>query len=429
MKYISMVLGMFLLWGCQSKPEFQKFTQKQDYDSFLNTQNRPTLEEINQQKEYWSKRLDKDTTGIGNVGPLANAYDQLFTQTGDLHDLQAAETLYKKGIAIAAPQFKDGFERGLAKNYITQHRFKEAHEILLKSLAEGAQKRPTYFMLFDTAMELGYYEDAYEYLSEVKDMNEYNYLIRLSKWNDHKGDLGNAIRYMEMAMEKAEVHDNKYLKIWTYSNLADFYSHAGRIEDSYNYYLKTLALQPDNGYVKRKIAWMVYAAEGKAKESHRILDSVMKTNILPDDYLRKAELFAFEGNTAAAIEAENKFLNEVSTGKYGAMYNAYLIELFVESDIEKALALAEKEVANRDTPLMNAYLAFVQLKNGAKEVALQTVESKVAGKTFEPKGLYYAALVYKANNKEEKVKRLKTELETASFELGPVLFEKVKELK
>ena len=428
MNYFFMVLGGLLIWSCQSKPELQKITQKADYDIYLNTQNRPTLEEINHQKEYWSKRLDNDTTGIGDIGPLANAYDQLFTETGAVDDLLTAQILYEKGIAVSAPQFKDGFQRGLAKNYITQHRFKEAHELLLKSLEEGAQKRPTYFMLFDTAMELGLYEDAYSYLDSVKDMSEYNYLIRLSKWNDHRGDLDTAIRYMEMALEKAEMLGNSHLKIWTYSNLADFYGHAARIKDAYNYYLKTLELQPDNAYVKRKIAWILLAAEGNAAESQRILDSVMKTHKRPEDYLLKAEILAFEGNESAAKEAENKFLNEVSTTYYGAMYNAYLIELYAEKDAKKALELAEKEVNNRNTPLMNAYLAYAQLNNKFKEIALQTIESQVMGRTFEPKAMYYAALVYKANDQKEKVKKLKAELQSAGFELGPLLTEKIKDL-
>jgi hypothetical protein len=33
----------------------------------------------------------------------------------------------------------------------------------------------------------------------LKDMNDYDYLIRLAKWNDHKGDLKTAI-----TMEKPE---------------------------------------------------------------------------------------------------------------------------------------------------------------------------------------------------------------------------------
>jgi hypothetical protein len=50
-------------------------------------------------------------------------------------------------------------------------------------------------------------------------MNDYDYLIRLAKWNDHKGDLKN--HFMEKARDIAE-EDNRTLKIWSYSNLGDF---------------------------------------------------------------------------------------------------------------------------------------------------------------------------------------------------------------
>jgi hypothetical protein len=35
-------------------------------------------------------------------------------------------------------------------------------------------------------------------------MNDYDYLIRLAKWNDHKGDLKTAITFMEKARDIAE---------------------------------------------------------------------------------------------------------------------------------------------------------------------------------------------------------------------------------
>lgn len=428
MKPYILLLGLLILIGCDSKPKYEKITTVEDYNSYLKTNVTPTLDEALLQQQFWSNRLDKDTTGIGDIGQLAGVYEQLFTETGNIQHLLDAENLYKKAIAVSADNFRDGFERGLAKNYISQHRFKEANDLLQKSFDGVSLKRPTQLMLFDSAMELGDFDRAYSYLSALKDMSDYNYLIRLSKWSDHIGDLDNAIKFMEMAKEKAESHESKPLKVWTYSNLADYYGHAGRIKDSYEHYLKTLALQPDNSYVKRKIAWIVYAAEGNAKESHRILDSVMKNHTLPDYHLLKAELYAFEGNSTASKNAEEAFVSAVKDGQYGDMYNTYLIELYAEDAPKKALEIAEKEVENRNTPLINSYLAFAQLKAGESAEALKTIETMVEGKTFEPVALYHNALVYKANGNSKKVKELKAELEEASFELGPVLASKVKEL-
>jgi hypothetical protein len=47
-------------------------------------------------------------------------------------------------------------------------------------------------------------------------MNDYDYLIRLAKWNDHKGDLKTAITLWKR-QEIAEKEDNRTLKIWSYS--------------------------------------------------------------------------------------------------------------------------------------------------------------------------------------------------------------------
>lgn len=428
MKHYIVLFALLVFVGCKQKPDVELITNAEDYNSYLNTKNTPTLDEAKLQQQFWSNRLDKDTTGIGDIGQLATTYEQLFTETGEMLYLQTAEKLYKKAISIAAPNFKDGYERSLAKNYISQHRFKEANVLLQHSFEGISSKRPTQLMLFDSAMELGDYERAYEYLSKLKDMGDYNYLIRLSKWSDHIGDLDNAIKFMEMAKKKAESYNSKPLKIWTYSNLADYFGHAERIKDSYEHYLMTLALQPDNHYVKRKIAWIVYAWEGNAEESHRVLDSVMKLHKLPDYLLLKAELYAFEGDEDAANNAQEEFVTTVENGTYGDMYNTNLIELYAEVAPKKALEIAKKEVTNRSTPLINSYLAYAELQNGNTTEALSIVESKVEGKTFEPVALYHNALVYKANGNSRKVKELKEELEGASFELGPLMAKEVSKL-
>ena len=70
--------------------------------------------------------------------------------------------------------------------------------------------------------------------------------------NDHNGDLDTTIRFMEKARDKAEASKNNGLMLWAYTNLADYYGHAGRIEDSYDHYLKTLRIDPENAYAKKE---------------------------------------------------------------------------------------------------------------------------------------------------------------------------------
>ncbi len=422
------IIGFILLTiACNTDPKQDTTTRPEDYNAYLHTIERPTYDLALSTKEFWSKRLRTDSSGVGDLAPLAGAYEQLFETTGNTTFLRDAEQLYLKGIQISANN-KDQFARGLAHNYISQHRFQEAFDLLQKTLEGPSNKHETNLMLFDAAMEVGAYEEAYRYLNEIKNLSDYNYLIRLAKWSDHRGDLDSAIRYMEQAKAIAESRDSKALKIWTYSNLADYYGHAGRIHDSYEHYLKTLALQPDNMYVKKGIAWMVYSEEKNTLEAHRILDSVMKAHKLPDYYLLKAELYAFEGYTAKAENAENDFIRAVEIGNYGNMYNAYLISLYSSKEPRRALEIAKREIVNRATPETYHLLALAQLQNGMSKEALRTIESYVEGKTSEPMALYHSALVYKANNRSEKVESLKAELKEASYELGPILAKRINTL-
>ncbi|MEM7187608.1 MAG: tetratricopeptide repeat protein [Bacteroidota bacterium] len=428
MKKHIILLGMvWLAIACNTKPESEEITRVADYNGYLDTQNTATWDQALDSKEFWSKRLRPDSSGVGDLAPLAGAYEQLFNQSGNSQFLCDAESLYEKGMAISA-QGKDGFARGLARNYISQHRFEEAYKLLQETFAGPSNKRETQLQLFDAAMEVGDYEAAYTHLEAVKDFSDYHYLIRLSKWSDYRGDLDNAIKYIEQAMAIAESRDNRALRIWTYSNLADYYGHAGRISDSYQHYLKTLALQPDNAYAKKGIAWILYSEEKNTSEAHRVLDSIMKTHQLPDYFLLKAELFEFESKQEEATNAMRRFLSSVSSGNYGGMYNTYLIEYYAEEDPEKANWIVQKELKNRATPEIYHLLALVQLNKGEAEQALETITNHVEGKTYEPMALYHSALVYKANKQMEKVTEIREELLEAAYELGPLLAGKIEAL-
>eukprot|EP01090_Pellita_catalonica_P014485 TRINITY_DN3701_c0_g3_i1.p1 TRINITY_DN3701_c0_g3~~TRINITY_DN3701_c0_g3_i1.p1 ORF type:complete len:182 (-),score=35.45 TRINITY_DN3701_c0_g3_i1:25-570(-) len=151
-------------------------------------------------------------------------------------------------------------------------------------------------MLFDVYLELGEPEKASEYLAEIENYADFDYLIRVSKWHDYKGDLSSAIRFMEKAMKKAEEANNKDLKAWSYTNLADFYGHNGQIKDSYKLYLKALELDNSNAYAKKGIAWIVYSHDKNPDEALRILDIISNEHSSPDYYLLKAEIAEFKNN-------------------------------------------------------------------------------------------------------------------------------------
>ena len=424
--FASLCLSLLLL-GCnkQGDKDVTFATNPKDYTSFLQADPIKSYAAALEEKEFWSKRLGSDSTGVGDLGPLAGAYSKLFETSGDIQYLKDAEQVYKKAITVAAIKIQDGYKRALAKNYITQHRFKDAITLLEESYAGISNKHATELLLFDCYLEVGAYSKALQFLKKIENINQFDYLIRISKWSDHQGDLSAAIRYMQKALVIANSRKNLALQIWTNSNIADYYGHQGDIKASYNHYLKTLALQPDNAYAKKGIAWILYSKEYNTAQALELIDHLLANHNLPDYYLLKAEMASYQGDSVLSEEYMQQFFTLANNPLYGDMYNTHKIRALVKTDPYIALQLAQKEVDNRTTPQSYQFLALAQLASNQKQEALATITNFVAGKTSEPMALLHSALVYKANGMLDKVTALKTALLPASYELGPEIYKQV----
>ena len=302
--------------------------------------------------------------------------------------------------------------------------------LLKKAEALGENLDATQKMLFDVHLELGNIEEAEQYLANFKNDNSFDALIRLSKWYDHEGKLMAAIKAMERAKLKAEDANNNYLKQWSYTNLADFYGHAGRIKDAYTHYLKALALDSNDAYAKKGIAWIVFSHEKNPAEALRILNTIMIQHKAPDYYLLKAEIAEYMGENAEKEENIQAFMTAIQDKDYGVMYTSYAVSVLSEelNNTGKALEIAQQEVALRPTAQSYDLLAWTYHLQGNSAKALEVIQNHVIDKTFEPVAMYHVAEILKANGNTENVLEIKSELLESSFEVGPVLTEKIQRL-
>lgn len=424
MKTIIHLILVGLLFSCNTKTE--KLTKAENYNVFLTAENN-ALTNAKTDFEFWAEKLEKTPNQYPYLAKLAGTQTQLFNTTGDINYLIEAENSLKL-LNEKTNYNTSSYLRALARNYISQHRFKEALTLLEKAEVISEDLESTQKMLFDVHMELGNNDQAKHYLEQVVDLNSFDYLIRTAKWNDHKGNLTAAIKYMEQAMAKAEASKIKSTMQWAYTNIADFYGHDGQIQKSYNYFLKALALNPNDAYAKRGIAWIVYSHEKNPKEALRILNGITTAYKAPDYYLLKAEISEYLGDEKMKTSYIARYEEAVKNKQYGEMYNAYNVELFAEKNPDSAIAIAQREIENRATAQSYDLLAWSQLHKGNSSKALEIMENHVVDKTYEPVALYHLAEVYKANNRPEKVKPLKEELLTASYELGPIMALKIKQL-
>ena len=425
MKSVYLIICICFLYACQEK----QITNPKDYNQYLEETSLENKDLTTQHLQFWNTRIKQDSIQIIALGKSAQVYTTLFENTGAIESLKKAEIALQKA-AYNAHISKDGYLRALAKNLISQHRFKEAATALQKAQFFSPNKLETHYMQFDVAMELGNYKAAETYLYLITDYSNFNYLIRLAKWKDYKGNLDATIHNMERAKAIAEYSNNEKLKLWTYTNLGDYYGHAGRIKDAYNYYLKSLAIDPGNAYAKKGIAWITYSHEKNPTEALRILDIIQKQHQSPDYYLLKAEIAEYQNDYTAKNEYLNQYFEEIKKPAYGDMYNMHTVEVLVSEKkaYDTALAIAQKEVTNRPTPLSYDLLAYVYYQKGDYKKALDIANTYVIDKTFEPVAQYHLAEIYKANELYNQVISIKRELKDASYELGPVTMSAIENL-
>lgn len=431
MKLFNKIVFFFLLLliiSCNT--ESKKITNTKDYTVYIETiENDEALKIVNEDFKFWKRKLEKDPHQFPYFAKAASSQSKLFSKTGDIEALIEAEKYLIK--ANEATKYnKAGYLRSLARNYISQHRFKEALVLLEKAEINKQGLKGTQKMLFDVHLELGNFDEAKSYLEIIRKKSDFDYLIRLSKWSDHRGDLDSAIKYMEQAKVIAESSNVPSTKQWVYTNLADYYGHAGKIEASYLHYLKALELDRNDAYAKKGIAWIIYSYEKNADEALSILNSITKTYNAPEYHLLKAEIAEFKGDSNLKREQLELYNKAVSNPLYGDMYNKYNVLLYAEDEKKnvEALKFANIEIKNRPTPQSYDLLAWTHYNHGNIKEALKVIDLHVVGKTSEPDVLFHIAKIYKANGQLDKVKDLKAELLESTFELGPLMENEIKNI-
>ncbi len=413
---------------CCNKKLPTEIGDPKDYAVFLNIPDTLNSSKLQRKLDFWETKYQQNPTQYPYLNKLGELYENKFFFDGKIESLKKAERFYQK-VLIEVDSSQVNTLHSLCRNYISQHKFKECLPLLKKATQNGHKLGVTHQILFDVHLELGNRKESKRFLDHLKNPKDFNYLIRKSKWEDHEGNLNGAIRFLEVAKQIAEKQNNNYLKIWSYSNLGDYYGHQGNISKAYNYYLKTLQLDPNNNYVLKRIAWIQYAQNNNPVEANRILDTIFKRKKTPDLYLFKAELAAYTNDNICSSKYENKFFKLANNPEYGVMYDSHKATLLAVTNPEKALELALKEVSNRPTAMAYDLLAWCYFKNNEHTKALQIIKNHVDGFTFEPLALLHTAIIYKALNKfPNKVALIKKELNEAAFELGPIIFNKVKSL-
>ena len=190
MKYIQLFLFFVTfssIISCNSN-QTKQISDSKEYQAYLEIDTNTKLQSAKEELNFWLSKLEKTPNQYPYYSKIATANSQIFQLTGDINQLKIAEENLLK--LNKKTNFNNaGYLRSLARNYISQHRFKEALELLIKAEYNGEKLQQTHLMFIDVYLELGNINKVEKYLSKVKNFKDFDYLIRLSKYNDHIGSL------------------------------------------------------------------------------------------------------------------------------------------------------------------------------------------------------------------------------------------------
>lgn len=400
-----------------------------DFEPFLDAKyGQQNLSESLEEKEFWHTKLSADTVSYIYKLELAYAHLGLFGTTANVAHLHTADSLMRSANSSIGGN-NSGIYFSQAQTAISRHGFGEANQYIEKAASLEPNPYKLNLLRFDIALELGRFKQAEESLNNISPRNSFDYLIRNAKWMDANGDLDSAISSMQYASKKAKASGNKSLIVWTTTNLSEMLGHAGKVQESYNGYLDVLKMDSSNFYALKGIAWIAYSQDKNTATAKRIYNWLYQQHPSPDYLLALAEIADYEGDKQLVARYHQQFIELVTAPQYGAMYNKYLIELYAESpaDREKALVLAKQEVSMRPTPETLNGQAWALFKLGEMDAAIALTNSKLNRFNHEPGAQWRTAQILAANGKSGEARSILLGLLEASFELGPVASEQIRE--
>lgn len=425
MKKLLYFISLFIIISC-SHSEI-KIVKESDIAEYLQHKIDSSVT-IDAEIEFWSSRLQKHPGDLVSEIKLGSLYGRHYRMSGNIHDMQISDSLFNKANELQK-HFGGGTYRSLAANCVTQHRFKQASLYLDTALHMGDDKFFTLLQQFDVELELGQLYDAASILNSFEDKSCFDYYIRLAKLEDHRGHGAEAVKCMELAMNRAQKDNDKTLTLWVKTNLADMYGHNNRISEAYSLYLDVLKNDRNNTHALKGIAWIAFSHDKNTTTAKNILYYLKTVHLVPDYDLLLSEIANYEGNIKEKETCITSFLNEVRKPAYGDMYNKYVFTLMSdeENNYSEALRIAQKEVSNRPTSQSYDLLAWAYYKNNHLDEAMKIAQSHVVNKNFEPSASYHLGELYKQAGNTVQAKYYLKKAFASSFEMGPRMAKEVKD--
>ena len=137
---IILLVLLQLISSCNTSSE--RISNPEDYDIYLELTENETYKTVNEDHSFWIQKLKQAPNQFPYLAKIAASQSQLFHSTGNIDNLIKAEE-HLILINKKTKYNKAGYLRALARNYITQHKFKAALNLLRKAEVNGVNLKDT----------------------------------------------------------------------------------------------------------------------------------------------------------------------------------------------------------------------------------------------------------------------------------------------
>ena len=199
------------------------------------------------------------------------------------------------------------------------------------------------------------------------------------------------------------------------------YVHAGKLEDAYNLYKKSIANYSSDLHSIMGIGWIALVHDKNDSLAKKIFLFVSTKTKAPDPILKLSQAAELNNDSACMKKYAQQFADVAGNPLYGTMNNKYLIELYtgILNNPAKAEAIAKSEIDNRSTPQTYAWYVWCLYCNNKKEEAYKIYEANVSGKPLEGIELYWMGKFMKGLGKGYNAHEFFKAAEKNKYDLSP----------
>ena len=397
LKPVLLVISSLLFIQCKNADS--PIVSSEYIDSLMTNYGTPSAITLNEKElKFWGTRIQKNGFDIVNESKYASNLVGRFNLLGDLKDVKKADS-----ILINLEKNFNNKEAGiyltLVSNSILQHNFKKANYYLQKAKSLGIRSSEEYALTFDVDFESGNIKNATANLEKMKENYDFGYQFRKSKLAHYNGNLEQSITYMQKATQIAG--DNVAAKNIALSNGADLFTHAGKLNNAYTDYKKSIQLNSADLHSIMGIGWITLQHDNNDSLAEKIFKFVQTKTKSPEPLYKLILVAQHKKDTVAEKKYAQQYEGIVTDSIYGKMYTKYLIQLYTQilHNPAKAEMLAKAELENRASPQTYSWYVYTLLANNKIKEANDVYKKHVSGKPLEALELYYMGKLMEANKK------------------------------